>query len=72
MFWLNCLVPNPDFEFAQVQVTIRCNKIEDEEGSNWDMFRRRDIFKCIGGTIGMVRSIFTLSYVIIQLLATFK
>lgn len=53
-----------DIEF---QVTIRCNKIEVVT-ANDDRFHRRDILKCVGATIGMVRAFFSLLFVKIMYL----
>ena len=40
------------------QVTVRCNKMEiDATAEDEDRFCRRDILKCAGVTIGMVRAL---------------
>lgn len=36
------------------QVTVRCSKME-AEASDGEGFRRRDILKCVGVSVGMVR-----------------
>ena len=43
---------------TKYQVTVRCNKMEiDVTAEDEDRFRRRDILKCFGVTVGMVRAI---------------
>lgn len=42
---------------AKCQVTIRCCKMEtDVTAEDEDRFGRRDVLKCFGVTIGMVRT----------------
>lgn len=40
-----------------VQGGVRCSKIETDHVSGEYGFHRRDLFKCIGATVGMVGSI---------------
>lgn len=64
VFW--CVVPFFFFIFfpsrialgfmhgMKFQVTVRCSKME-AEASEGEGFRRRDILKCVGVSVGMVR-----------------
>lgn len=45
----------------EFQVKIHCNKIETDAATE-NRFHRRDILKCVGATIGVVRAFSSYCY----------